>query len=82
MRYRMPARHRLQQPETAIDLASDEEIVAMFLQCRSARDQLILLLLSADPSLNRPGGAECCGRDFRGWVERGPHSVQPVSDAT
>ncbi|MEU9413358.1 tyrosine-type recombinase/integrase [Streptomyces sp. NPDC048281] len=46
LRYRMRARHRLQEPESAIDRASDEEIVAMFLQCRSARDRLILLLLS------------------------------------
>ncbi len=46
MRYRMRARHRLQEPETAIDRASDEEIVAMFLECRSARDRLILLLLA------------------------------------
>jgi integrase/recombinase XerD len=46
MRYRMRARHRLQEPETAIDRASDEEIVAMFLACRSARDRLILLLLA------------------------------------
>ncbi|MFK0113911.1 hypothetical protein [Streptomyces sp. NPDC091217] len=35
MRYWMRARHRLQEPESAIDRASDEEIVAMFLQCRS-----------------------------------------------
>jgi site-specific recombinase XerD len=46
MRYRMRARHRLQEPESAIDRAGDEEIVAMFLKCRSARDRLILLLLS------------------------------------
>ncbi|MBB6421867.1 hypothetical protein [Streptomyces sp. AK010] len=46
MLYRMRARHRLQEPETAIDRAGDDEIVALFLQCRSARDRLILLLLS------------------------------------
>jgi integrase/recombinase XerD len=46
MRYRLRARHRLQEPETEIDRASDEEIVAMFLACRSARDRLTLLLLS------------------------------------
>jgi integrase/recombinase XerD len=46
LRYRMRARHRLQEPETGIDRAGDEEIVAMFLECRSARDRLILLLLS------------------------------------
>ncbi|MFB7648057.1 tyrosine-type recombinase/integrase [Streptomyces sp. NPDC056084] len=46
MRPRLRARHRLQEPETAIDRASDEEIVAMFLACRSARDRLTVLLLS------------------------------------
>ncbi|WP_326720423.1 tyrosine-type recombinase/integrase [Streptomyces sp. NBC_00243] len=46
MRYRWRARHRLQEPETDIDRASDEEVVAMFLACRSARDRLTLLLLS------------------------------------
>ncbi|ALV33239.1 recombinase XerD [Streptomyces sp. CdTB01] len=46
LRYRLRARHRLQEPETDIDRASDEEIVAMFLACRSARDRLILLLLA------------------------------------
>ncbi|MEV6048346.1 site-specific integrase [Streptomyces xanthochromogenes] len=46
MRYRMRARHRVDEPETAIDRASDEEVVAMFLACRSARDRLTLLLLS------------------------------------
>ncbi|GFE07098.1 hypothetical protein Scani_82210 [Streptomyces caniferus] len=30
MRYRLRARHRLQEPETAVDRASDQEIVAMF----------------------------------------------------
>ncbi|MCX5317981.1 tyrosine-type recombinase/integrase [Streptomyces sp. NBC_00154] len=46
MRYRMRARHRVQEPETNIDRASDEEVVAMFLACRSARDRLTLLLLT------------------------------------
>ncbi|WP_235488066.1 tyrosine-type recombinase/integrase [Streptomyces roseoverticillatus] len=46
MRYRLAARHRLQEPETEIDRASDEEVVAMFRVCRSARDRLIVLLLS------------------------------------
>ncbi|GAA2338494.1 site-specific integrase [Streptomyces caniferus] len=45
MRYRLRARHRLQEPETAVDRASDQEIVAMFGACRSARDRLIVLLL-------------------------------------
>lgn len=44
--YRMRARHHLQEPETTVDRASDEEIVALFEACRSARDRLIVLLLS------------------------------------
>jgi hypothetical protein len=44
--YRMRARHHLQEPETAVDRASDKEIVALFAACRSARDRLIVLLLS------------------------------------
>ncbi|MEV7115214.1 tyrosine-type recombinase/integrase [Streptomyces anulatus] len=46
MQVRLRARHRLQEPETDIDRASDEEVVAMFLACRSARDRLTVLLLS------------------------------------
>lgn len=45
-RLRLRARHRVDEPETDIDRASDEEVVAMFLACRSARDRLTLLLLS------------------------------------
>lgn len=44
--YRMRARHRLQEPERPVDRASDEEIVALFMACRSARDRLLVLLLS------------------------------------
>ncbi|QFZ24792.1 site-specific integrase [Saccharothrix syringae] len=44
--YRLRARHSLKEPETAMDRASDEEIVALFMACRSARDRLIVLLLS------------------------------------
>jgi site-specific recombinase XerD len=44
--YRMRARHHLRESETAVDRASDEEIVALFAACRSARDRLIVLLLS------------------------------------
>lgn len=44
--YRMRARHRLSEPETAVNRASDEEIVALLGVCRSARDRLIVLLLS------------------------------------
>jgi integrase/recombinase XerD len=46
LRYRLRARHRLQEPESDVDRATDEEIVAMFLACRSARDRLIVLLLA------------------------------------
>ena len=44
--YRMRARHRLQEPDSPVDRASDEEIVTLFRQCRSARDRLIVLLLA------------------------------------
>ncbi|WP_234319472.1 tyrosine-type recombinase/integrase [Streptomyces sp. NRRL S-237] len=44
--YRLRARHRLQEPQADVDRASDEELVAMFLACRSARDRLIMLLHS------------------------------------
>lgn len=40
MRYRLRARHRLQEPEAEVDRASDEEVVAMLRVCRSARDRL------------------------------------------
>ncbi|MDQ1033356.1 integrase/recombinase XerD [Streptomyces umbrinus] len=46
LRYRLRARHRLQEPESEVDRASDEEVVAMFRSCRSARDRLTLLLLA------------------------------------
>ncbi|MFE5084422.1 tyrosine-type recombinase/integrase [Streptomyces mirabilis] len=42
--YRLRARHRLHEPEADVDRATDEEMVAMFLECRSARDRLIMLL--------------------------------------
>jgi site-specific recombinase XerD len=44
--YRLRARHRLKEPATAVDRASDEELVALFTACRSARDRLIVLLLA------------------------------------
>lgn len=46
MAWRMRARHRLQEPEATVDRASDEEIVALLRACRSARDRLIVLLMS------------------------------------
>lgn len=44
--WRMRARHRLHEPETAVDRASDEDIVALLRACRSARDRLIILLMA------------------------------------
>ncbi|MGW5748513.1 tyrosine-type recombinase/integrase [Amycolatopsis sp. NPDC003861] len=44
--YRLRARHHVHEPETTVDRASDEEIVALFAACRSARDRLIVLLLA------------------------------------
>ncbi|MDV6278490.1 tyrosine-type recombinase/integrase [Rhodococcus erythropolis] len=46
LRYRMRARHGLHQPETAVDRATDAEIVALFKACRNARDRLIVFLLA------------------------------------
>jgi integrase len=57
MAWRMRARHRLREPETAVDRASDEEIVGVLRACRSARDRLIVLLM-ARAGLRR---GEVCG---------------------
>jgi integrase/recombinase XerD len=57
MAWRMRARHRLHEPETAVDRASNEEIVALLRACRSARDRLIVLLM-ARAGLRR---GELCG---------------------
>src|ERR1022692_3906625 len=57
MAWRMRARHRLREPGTAVDRASDEEIVALLGACRSARDRLIVLLM-ARAGLRR---GEVCG---------------------
>ena len=46
LHYRMRARHQVKEPDTAVDRASDEEIVALLGACLSARDRLIVLLLS------------------------------------
>src|SRR3982074_2980860 len=42
----MRAKHHVQEPKTAVDRASDEEIAALFAACLSARDRLIVMLLS------------------------------------
>ena len=57
MSWRMRARHRLREPEAAVDRASDEEIVALLAGCCSARDRLIVLLM-ARAGLRR---GELCG---------------------
>jgi len=57
MAWRMRARHRLREPETAVNRASDEEIVALLHGCRSARDRLVVLLM-ARAGLRR---GELCG---------------------
>lgn len=57
MSWRMRARHRLHEPETAVNRASDEQIVALLRACRSARDRLIVLLM-ARAGLRR---GELCG---------------------
>ncbi len=57
MTWRLRARHRLHEPVTAVDRASDADIVALLLACRSARDRLIVLLL-ARAGLRR---GELCG---------------------
>lgn len=57
MAWRMRARHRLHEPETAVDRASDAEIVALLGGCRSARDRLVVLLM-ARAGLRR---GELCG---------------------
>ena len=80
MAWRMRARHRLHEPETTVDRASDEEIVALLRGCRSARDRLIVLVM-ARAGLRR---GELCGlrrsdvhlcEDSRrlGCEEAGPH---------
>ena len=57
MGWRMRARHRLREPETPVDRASDEEIVALLRACRSARDRLLVLVM-ARAGLRR---GELCG---------------------
>jgi integrase/recombinase XerD len=57
MEWRLRARHRLHEPETPADRASDAEIVALLTACRSARDRLIVLLM-ARAGLRR---GEVCG---------------------
>jgi integrase len=44
-RLRSRPRHRLSEPETVVDAASDEEVLALFQACRNARDRIIVLAL-------------------------------------
>jgi integrase/recombinase XerD len=46
MSWRMRARHRLHEPDRPVERAADADIVAVLGACRSARDQLIVLLLA------------------------------------
>jgi integrase len=48
---------RLREPETVVDRASDEDVVALLGACRSARDRLVVLLM-ARAGLRR---GELCG---------------------
>ena len=57
MAWRLRARHRLHEPDTPVDRASDADIVALLRACRSARDRLIVLLM-ARAGLRR---GEVCG---------------------
>jgi integrase len=57
MAWRLRTRHRLREPETAVDRAGDGEIVGVLRACRSARDRLIVLLM-ARAGLRR---GELCG---------------------
>ncbi|MER5603257.1 tyrosine-type recombinase/integrase [Streptomyces sp. NPDC002265] len=44
--YRLRPVHSLREPETRVDRAADTELVAMFGACHSARDRLVVLLVS------------------------------------
>jgi site-specific recombinase XerD len=55
--WRLRARHRLHEPDPAVNRASDDDIVALLGACRSARDRLIVLLM-ARAGLRR---GEVCG---------------------
>jgi integrase/recombinase XerD len=46
LRYRAKPRHRVREPDSPVDNASDEETVVLLRACRSARDRLIILAMS------------------------------------
>src|SRR6266545_4391660 len=74
MSWRMRARHRLREPETPVDRASDEETVALLRACRSARDRLTVLL-GARAGLRGQAGASACGASRQ--PQRGVGEVPP-----
>jgi integrase/recombinase XerD len=57
MAWRLRARHRVHEPEAAVQRASDDDIVAVLRACRSARDRLIVVVM-ARAGLRR---GEVCG---------------------
>ncbi|MEU6184254.1 tyrosine-type recombinase/integrase [Streptomyces coeruleorubidus] len=52
LNYRLRARHRVKEPQSNVDRASDEEAVAMLRACCSARD-LFLIIVMARAGLRR-----------------------------
>ena len=75
-----PARPQQREPETAVDRASDEEIVALLRACRSARDRLIVLLMArAGCVAARRGGCAAvtctCWWTRGGWGARSPGRI-------
>jgi integrase/recombinase XerD len=56
-RYWAKPRHRLHEPDTPVDRATDEEVLALLRACRSARDRLVIVCL-ARAGLRR---GELCG---------------------
>nr|WP_280471234.1 site-specific integrase [Nocardia cyriacigeorgica] len=46
LRHRLRARHTLHEPQVPVDRIADHETIAILKECRSARDRLIVLLLT------------------------------------
>jgi integrase/recombinase XerD len=62
----------MSEPRTAVDRATDEEIVALMQACRSARDRLIVLLLSR-VGLRRGEAAGLCRSDLHMLPDNAVH---------